>query len=487
MRTNLLRAFAVTIGLGVCTVAQAQTSYSSPAKWNNFRPVSDKAVAKEAAKDVAAAADEATKHLPAPVTEPMPLHSSMQSAPMMEVHNSAPIGSSCAPCQSAPSAYSQAASAPWSGSQMASCGSSRPALNRWFGSANLLFLTLEEGRGNRIATGTGLGSDFNTSLVDPDASTGFDIMAGRYLDCNQFGLGIGYFLWNPGAEQVVRNGTVGTIRANNVGYNDISVDAGVGVEPIYDIVNGSGGYAGATGVRVTRDLRFQGIEANLFSFGLMGAQRVARSGCNHSLLGKHGLQGGFGGASGPLRRPATGRVRVMTSHGFRWMQIEDSLELAYNVDGAAGYAANDIYDNVDIENNLFGYQFGGRLTYCLSSRMNLNIGGKFGIYGNNVEMRHRLGTETTAAYITTAGVDDIDTESSDTVLATLGELDMGLGYRLNNAWTVRGGYRLMGITGVANAVDSVPSDYSSLAASGQVDANDSYILHGGYVGLEFNW
>jgi hypothetical protein len=85
------------------------------------------------------------------------------------------------------------------------------------------------------------------------------------------------------------------------------------------------------------------------------------------------------------------------------------------------------------------------------------------------------------------GTDLIDTKSTDNVLATLGELDLGLGYRLGCAWSLRGGYRLLGMTGVATAVDSLPGSYYSVASSGQVHADDSYILHGGYLGLEYNW
>jgi Putative beta barrel porin-7 (BBP7) len=489
MRTNILRAFAVTLGFSVCTVAQAQSTYTAPSKWSNFRPISDKG------EPIKEAAQAATEVLPAPVVDapvppsvaPAPEPIEIKKSAATEIHTPTPIESNGAPCQSAPSVYSQAAAAPWESAQMASCGNSRAPLNPWFGSSNLLFLTLEEGAGRPIASG--LGNDFNTSLIDPDASTGFDIMAGRYLDRNQFGFGLGYFLWDPSSESVIRLGAAGTIRPASPAYRDISIDAGSGAEPMYDIVDGSGGYAGATAVRATRDLRFQGIEANLFSFGLMGAQRASYAGCNQGLFGRGVCSGngGFGGAAGPVCRPSSGRVRVMTSHGFRWFQIEDSLEYAYNIDGVAGYQANDLYENVDIENNLYGYQFGGRLNYCLNSRLSMNIGGKFGLYGNDVEMRHRVGTATTAAYRNGAAADRIDHGSSDTVLATLGELDLGLAYRLSNAWSIQGGYRLMGITGVANAVDSLPTDYSSMAAACRVYADDSYLLHGGYAGLTFNW
>ena len=177
----------------------------------------------------------------------------------------------------------------------------------------------------------------------------------------------------------------------------------------------------------------------------------------------------------------------MTSHGFRWFQFEDAFELAANIDGAAGYQAEDIYYNIDTENNLFGYQFGSRLSYCLTNKLNLGIGGKAGIYGNNVEMRQRIGTQTGSAYITAAGTDDIDNSVSKTALSALGELDLGLGYRLNNAWTVRGGYRMLAACGVATAPGSIVNDFSSLSESQLVHADDCVLLHGGYVGLEFNW
>jgi hypothetical protein len=316
--------------------------------------------------------------------------------------------------------------------------------------------------------------------VDPEASVGFDVFFGRYLDCGRYGLGVGYTMWNPSSESVTYGGIIaGDLRANQLGYNNVQVDAGAGADSAYGIIDGTAGlYAGAEAVRIRRDLNFQGIEANLFSFGLIGARRAAYRDCNP-------CNKGFGGAAGPLARPAGGRVRIMTSHGFRWFQVNDEYESAYNVDGVGGYQADDIYDNFDVENNLYGYQFGGMLTYCLGCRMNLNIGGKVGIYGNDVEVRHRLGTVNN---IGTVGGNDISTTNSDTVLATLGELDLGLGLRISNKWSVRGGYRLMGIAGVVDAVEAAQNtDYQNIVAASEVYADDSFILHGGYVGLTCNW
>lgn len=477
MRTNLLRNTAIALGLGVCTVntlAQAQNSYRSPSAWNNFHPVSAPADTKaSAAEDEDSKVPTPTPDPDLPTPTPTPLTDSSMSLSQ--------------PVPSSPSPYSQAVSSNWSGPEnnacsTGDCGSARPSLYPYFGNASLLFLTLEEGQGRYI--GGVAGNAFTTAEVDPGYSTGFEIGAGRYLDCGRYGLGINYMLWNPSSESVTR---LGAVTNPDAAYNGAALPGG-GASVYADIV------ATGAGIRATRDLSFQGIEANLFSFGLMGAQRASYAGCGSgSGIGRGlgfgaGTGCGYGGAAGPMVRANSGRVRIMTSHGFRWMQIKDSSELAYNIDGVAGYNPTDVYDNIDIENNLLGYQFGSRLTYCLGHRLDFNVGGKFGIYGNRAEMRHRLGTELALAYTTAGGVGDtIDTESTDNVLATLGELDLGLGYRINNAWTVRGGYRLLGITGVANAVDSYPSNYASAASSGQVHADDSYVLHGGYAGLEFNW
>ncbi len=193
MRTTTLRSVAIALGLGACTIAQAQSTYTSPSRWNNFHPVSDRvltaAQAVETAKAAPTPAPAPLDELPAPTPEPMPM-------PTPE-----PLGASAiteadmAPSQG--SSYEQAVAAPWEGSADMACGAAtRLPLSPWFGSANLLFLTLENGSGQYIASG--LGSDFTTSIVDPDASTGFDISAGKYLDCGRYGLGITYMLWNPG-------------------------------------------------------------------------------------------------------------------------------------------------------------------------------------------------------------------------------------------------------------------------------------------------
>ncbi|TWU34996.1 BBP7 family outer membrane beta-barrel protein [Novipirellula artificiosorum] len=373
------------------------------------------------------------------------------------------------------------------------CGTpTRPPLNPWFGGFNVLMLDVEDHSDRSILAWTADGAKaLNLSEVDSDSGAAFEIFGGRYLDDARFGLSVSYLFFDPSSEESrIAPPTAGDYHVAIDAWDAISIDPTGGAT--YDTVYNHMALADA--YRLRRDMRFQGVEVNLASFGLMGAQRAAGL-CSEGSAGTGlgaalGLNSGcygYGSSTGPLVRSTTGRVRVQTSHGFRWFQLEDELELAANVDGLAGFAAQDLYSNLDIDNNLYGYQFGSRLTYCIGNRFHLGLGGKFGIYSNDVEMRHRIGTTTVDAHVTGSTAELINTESSDTSIATMGELDLGLGARLNNAWTLRGGYRLMGMTGVATTAGSLDHAYDSVESSRQIDANDSLILHGGYVGLDFNW
>ena len=375
----------------------------------------------------------------------------------------------------------------------------RPQLYPWFGGASLLAFRLQQNRGRRIATG--LNQGFFTDELNPGTQAGYDVSLGRYIGCGKYGLGVRFFQWNPGQESITRFATSpGSIRAAQPQYRDAFLNFGSGPESVYGHIDGTSTDSdGAYQVRMTRDLNFYGIEANLYQFGLMGAQRASYAGCGGT--GPNGLGAGlglghgrgFGGAAGPLVRSNSGRLRVTNSHGIRYLRITDETNIAYGVDlnatatNPAGPTRVTIFDDLDTENELLGYQFGSSMTYCIGSRMQLNLGGKFGIYGNRATMKHRLGTDTQVAYLTAGGTDDIDTENSDTVLSTLGELDLGLGYRLSRGWTINGGYRVLGVTGVANAVDSRTFAYTNIDEISQVHADDSYLLHGAYIGGQFNW
>jgi hypothetical protein len=337
-----------------------------------------------------------------------------------------------------------------------------------------------------IPDGLPRSSALSTNEVSPDFATGYDVYFGRYFDCGRYGLSVNYLNFDPSGE--VNVDTMPTYAAMPH-WNEISLDHdGVGgAETVYDI------YDNASAHRVQRDISVQGLELTLSSFGIMGARRLAPA-CGTG-LGKGPLAGlrqalgccyGHTSAGGPLERPCFGAAQVVTSHGFRWFQFEDEFEFASS-DANDGYTgATDVFYRSNVSNDLYGYQFGGRLVYCLGRRWTANFGGKAGIYGNDVFVQQQLGTTTTNAYVTTTN-EMIDTSDRDTVLAGLGELDLGLGYRICNGWTLNGGYRMLYASGVATSVGSIPNEYYSVGPSARAYADDSLLLHGAYFGTTVNW
>jgi hypothetical protein len=342
---------------------------------------------------------------------------------------------------------------------------------------------------NRSLAVDGVGQTIaGSNGVDPDSTLGFDIGAGRYVKCGQYGLGLGYFGWNPGAETRIYSGAPGFMASGMAAYRQYehASGGGPGGTSLYDQIA-----ADAENVRVTRDLSINGLEANLYCFGLLGYGRstpeCGSNGIGRGPLSKWAGHHGFGRLGGPLSRPSANRLQIVNSHGLRWFQINDDAELAYNIDATPGYQTTDMYDSIDVKNDLYGYQFGSTLSYCLSDRINMVVGGKIGLYGNDVEARRRIGNAAGDAYVYNTPASVVNTQYDDTVLATLGELNCGLNYRLSDAWTVTGGYRVIGASGIASSFGQMTQDFGSSGYPGSVHANDSLLLHGAYLGAMFNW
>ncbi len=142
------------------------------------------------------------------------------------------------------------------------------------------------------------------------------------------------------------------------------------------------------------------------------------------------------------------------------------------------------------QNDLFGYQIGGRWNYCLTSRINLGLGAKFGAYANNVAVNQQVtdsGNVVRYESAVPASRRPVVMRDRGTVFSGLGEIDLGAGFRLTDCWTLRGGYRVLGVSGVATSVGMIKHEMFSENLSARHEANDSVLLHGAYIGSEFNW
>ncbi len=416
----------------------------------------------------------------------------------------------------APSPYMEAASAPWDaggyatgsyGSGMADgfvggdCGPVRPPLFPWFGGADLLFWQMANSSYQRLVLETGMPSTtlLNSRQVDPGNGIGYDLFFGRYFGCGKYAVSVNYLNFNPDSERAMVTGAPAAYYAampafENIGYYADLTDP-ASFTSMKDVFDGMPSYA------IDRNVSFQGVELNLWSFGFGGARRLAPA-CGTGLAcglhnpfsagaGHGGECGptcppkcGYGGFGGPLERPCVGSSQLALSQGFRWFQFNDDFRFsAYD-------AVNQSMFDSNAQNDLFGYQIGGRWNYCLTNRVNLGMGARFGAYANSVEVRQRVGNNAMPSRYETADPAlsrHVNMRDRGTVLSGLGEIDLGAGFRLSDCWTIRGGYRVLGVSGVATSVGMIKHEMFRENLSARHEANNSVLLHGAFIGSEFNW
>ena len=276
--------------------------------------------------------------------------------------------------------------------------------------------------------------------------------------------------------------------------------------------------------RLRRNVSAQGIEANLYSFGIMGARRMGNCGprCGSRLADLCGFGAGACGPNG-CDQNACDQNACGPGYGRRTSSSSERISLEGSVDLSLVLAADaskcetvtvSVGSNSTIRLNwqpiLMERGATRRKTstttlmskttctatslaaWCLTvseTALCSTRAGKFGLYGNDASVQQRVGTLTTVAYTNAqgAGAGDVNTDYSDTVLAGLGELDFGGGYRISCRCTIRGGYRMLAACGVATSTDAIADEFSMAASAGSVQADDCLVLHGGYIGLDYNW
>lgn len=166
--------------------------------------------------------------------------------------------------------------------------------------------------------------------------------------------------------------------------------------------------------------------------------------------------------------------RVELLCGFRYLRLDENLNIASNnvnqVDA--------IYD-IDVDNNLYGFQVGVRARGQCSCRWGWEAVGKAGSYGNDARQSQFI-------------IDNLPgtpfnlrppTGASEGSVAFVGELSLTPMYKLNEIWTLRGGYNLLWIEGVALAPDQL--DFTDTPTSGtSIDTGSGVFAHGFSAGLE---
>jgi hypothetical protein len=403
-------------------------------------------------------------------------------------------------------------------------------LSPWFAGAGVMFMDVEDDCDLRLVFDVGAPSQTRLSTGDAEigSSTGANFTFGRYFCCGRYAFIANYWFLNPSSSEAsVEVPAGGDYRApypmwgNTRAYIDLDGDntedyvapGDPGNENVYDMIDRAQHY------RIRRDMNFNNLELSIVGFGIGGAGRMGVAGCGGGGgcgLGVGGCGGGYGdcggcnscgnscnqccrpvfgcagGPCGPIVPGCGCRLRTTFGHGVRWFRMDDDFEFAASIsDDSYGGSNDDIYYNLNIRNDLVGYQTLGRIDYCLGRCFSVYAGGKAGMYVNSIDYESRLGggddVAQVGSYYPSIQNDPILVSASDRTLSFLGELDLGMNYSVTPCWSINAGYRILGVAGVATAVGQIAPEVALLNETGNICSNQSLVLHGAYVGAAYNW
>ncbi len=316
--------------------------------------------------------------------------------------------------------------------------SNRAKSANWIGGASALIFRrdYEDDRGLSF---NGAGQYLFSTDSDMDTMGGVEAMLGR-RGCNGLGWEARYWGLYPTASNFLFGGTPYTALG---GMSDVfHVPTGASVLDIYNRADTH---------QVIRENSFTNVEINMLRNAGSSGQATYEF---------------FGGA--------------------RWLQFNEHL--CYNaLSTYPGDPMTFTYAN-RVENQMLGFQLGGRSERCLSGRFGLSGGFSCGLFNNRISHQTRMydnDTDTDALiYSGPFNGRPYNYGSNKNDIAMLGELNLGGYFLIRNNLRISLGYRAIGVSGVALAADQIPYNFTDGNDIQRIDSNGSLILHGAYVGLQ---
>jgi hypothetical protein len=288
---------------------------------------------------------------------------------------------------------------------------------------------------------------------------GFELGTGWCFGCdNRAGVELVYWGLYPGLDSAIARGNLNsTIDFSTLDYNGS---------------NANTFFTNADVLEVQYRYSFHSAEVNLFGNGACGGPLgCGLTGC---CMGNSGSPWGFGWVG-----------------GFRYLHLNEAfLFRGDTTDNLFDGDPTELNYRMQLNNNLFGFQLGGGISYCVTNRLTTYAIAKFGVYDNRVtQFQTVYGTQGTATV--NSGPNNGEAfivRSTDDVLAGAGQFDLGGRWAVNDRWSVNFGYRVMALAGVAiSETNAVRSDFQNLDGIASQQTTGSFILHGGYLGATYAW
>jgi hypothetical protein len=177
-----------------------------------------------------------------------------------------------------------------------------------------------------------------------------------------------------------------------------------------------------------------------------------------------------------FRRQVSCRVSVLA--GFRWIELSEDFGVLYetnpNIAGPSRY-------RVDVNNHLYGFQVGADALLWNNNCWLVDASVRAGVFGNNADQT------TLEHYVEFGGLPAAGT-ASGTDTSFLGELEVTATRCLTDRLSLRLGYQMLWLEGVALAPNQI--DNTNLSPPPGVvtlDTDSGFFAHGAFVGLEAVW
>ncbi|NND98529.1 MAG: hypothetical protein HKN47_14510 [Pirellulaceae bacterium] len=152
--------------------------------------------------------------------------------------------------------------------------------------------------------------------------------------------------------------------------------------------------------------------------------------------------------------------------GFRYLELSERANASL-INASVPF---DYYSVTD--NRLYGAQIGAKACLWNDRLVSLNLVGKAGIYGNDASHDSLI----------TSGTATLTANGDGSPTSFIGEIGLRGGLCLTDTITLRGGYNLLWLDGVAVASDQLSS--SDYFAGTGFDGSGDLFYHGASVGLE---
>jgi hypothetical protein len=182
---------------------------------------------------------------------------------------------------------------------------------------------------------------------------------------------------------------------------------------------------------------------------------------------------------------------VSWSLGARFFRFEEELafsSVADPVNMTDPTMSHEAFLNDHITNDLVGFQFGFDANYYVCPTWRLFATPKFGIYNNHIEhlFQAYLGDGTVATQYEYPGL-TYPVRSTTDVVSFLTQIDLGVEWQFAPRWSARVGYRVVAATGIGLADNQIPHYIVDIPEIANIDTNGDLILHGGFVGVAYNF